>query len=537
MVGALCARSARALPLPANVGRSGASAQELLPAPIAADYMTTLASAAVDAAKTAGATYADVRLGEQHLLDVSQGNSGNPGVGLETLFTFGVRVLVNGAWAFTHGTVPSAEAVTVAAKNAVATARGYARVTPTRVEVAAESVATGTWSVPVEIDPFAVPLRDQTALLDAYASAAARVRHAGTNLYMRWIRETRVFASTEGALTIQHFRRGRPWFSCGASWGEYNFGGAFVRLQGDAIGFGSGGYELVARTGIQERIKAIAETTAHVARLPQTTLDIGRYPVVFGGPAVGTLAALTLGPALELDRALGYEADASGTSYLSPAVNVIGTQVASPLLSITAHRNLPSMNAVQWDDEGVAVRPFPLITDGRVVDYLTSRQTAPALRAVYAKQGLAIRSNGCALAPQAGDPVMVWAPHLDVAPGKTSASVDDLCRGMSKGLLITDALMLDTDHQLASGSLITGNNVMAFEVQKGKIVRRVRGNMLQFGTGQLWRSLVTLGDETTMRNGDNYPRKGQPWREITQTVSAPAALFKDMNISSANGRV
>jgi predicted Zn-dependent protease len=216
----------------------------------------------------------------------------------------------------------------------------------------------------------------------------------------------------------------------------------------------------------------------------------------------------------------------------------LGTPITSPLLTVTGHRAAPVLPAVKWDDEGVEPQPFPLITNGQLVDYHTSRQTAPALHTWYERQGMLVKSRGCAVARTAGDPVLVRAPHLAVMPGTTSANIDELCKDVSRGLLIREAHYVASDQQLSSGSIfVTG---VMFEIANGKIVRRVEGNGIEFSTAKLWKSLAAIGDVSTMRDfGDNtwgLP-KGQPWRGAAQSATAPAGLFKDVNVVATKVRV
>src|SRR5205085_1103872 len=103
---------------------------------------------------------------------------------------------------------------------------------------------TGEWATPIELDPFTVPLRDQTALLSAYQAAAMRVWHGSSGLWgtmFHWRRETRVFASTEGALTTQTLYRSEPIVRGAGDCGMGN-----VELQLPHVRAASGGYETVA---------------------------------------------------------------------------------------------------------------------------------------------------------------------------------------------------------------------------------------------------------------------------------------------------
>jgi TldD protein len=499
---------------------------------MAADGLRALAMEAITAAKDAGATYADVRVAEEQQLQLNQGPSLEPGVGVESRFSYGIRVMRDGVWAFVHGSVPSADALAVAARQAMATVRGYTQLPASRFEWAPTPVATGEWATPIHVDPFTVPLQDHSALIHAYHSAMARVHRRSDHslIGLLWLRETRVFGSTEGSLVTQRFWRSISGVHVG---GSYGGGFAFLKVPGtQAV---SGGYETAAIPAIQDEITRVTEEAVRLASLPARAIDVGRYPVVFDGSSLGMALAQTIGPALDLDRALGYEADASGTSFLSPPMALLGTTITSPLLSVTATRALPALSAVKWDDDGVEPQDYSVIQNGTLVDYHTSRQTAPALRDWYAQQKLPLRSHGCAAAPNADGVVLVQPPHLSITPGTQTATLDDLCRDMGRGILIRDAGWFGTDQQLASGAYTEFGHM--FEIEQGKVVRRIVGNGLQFMTSRLWKSLVAVGDAGTVRRGAAVVYKGQPWTAMTQTASAPAALCKDVDVISTQVRL
>jgi TldD protein len=518
--------------LPAGVGSSPLPADAFFPDPIAPLDLRHLATRAIEAATQAGATYADARIGERHLLELRNFYS-QPDVYMTSTLTYGVRVLVDGAWAFVHGSVPTVDAITTSARHAVTEARMYASLAVRRAELAPAPVATGEWATPVQVDPFAVPLRDHGAMMATYTQLSDRTPHTqlGANPVFLWTREARVFASSEGALTTQRLCGVSP--SMGVAAPEV-FG--WVNLRFPLVAATAGGYEILAdpaRHG--EAFITLAENVLRYQRLPRVSMDVGRYPVAVDGSAMGMMFGRTVATALELDRVLGEEADASGTSYLSPPLELLGTAIASPKLTVTATRALPTPSAARWDDEGVMPHDYPVISEGRLVNYHTSRWTAPALRTWYERQGQPLHSNGCAVATDAGEPPAVRAPHLSVMPSLASASLEALCRDVKDGVLVLGTEDLAIDQQFASGSISAtrdGPNVgVILKLAKGKIVARVAGNGLNTVTKKLWKEqLVALGDASTVQQTDFQTRKGMPWRESLQSTSAPAALFKDVDV-------
>jgi TldD protein len=285
---------------------------------------------------------------------------------------------------------------------------------------------------------------------------------------------------------------------------------------------------------LQDQIKAATEEAVALSQLPRRELDVGRYPVVFDGATFGAALGYTLGQACEMDRVLGYEADASGTSFLAPANEFLGAQAFSPLLTVTADRNVPDAAAVRWDDEGVVPDSFTLVKDGRLMDYQTSRQTASVLKDWYHSQHAPVRSHGGAVASNADDPIMVRTSHVSVAPSARKTSLEDLCRDMRHGILVRQGNYCTTDQQLSSASM---NFALMLEIERGKIVRRIKGAALQFSALSFWKALNAVGDASTLLKSEFSTYKGQPWKSASQSATAPAGFFKEINVISIGRRL
>jgi TldD protein len=276
------------------------------------------------------------------------------------------------------------------------------------------------------------------------------------------------------------------------------------------------------------------EYSIEIAKLPHRALDVGRYPVIFDGRTFGMVLGQTLGPALELDRITGFEADAAGTSFVTPPAEYLGQAFTSPLLTVKCNRALPSVTAVKWDDEGVEAFEYPLITAGQLNGFHASRQSVAALSEEDGLRKAQLRPQGCSVASDAGDVPLVRTPHLAVSSSATKASVEDLYKGMTRGILVLDGQGLTTDHQCANNFLnFTYWEGVWLLIEKGQIVGRLRGNAMQFGTKSMWtKQLLALGDASTVQDNDFETYKGMPAKTAAQSTRAPAGLFKDVDVIS-----
>jgi TldD protein len=526
--------------------------EDFLPAPLAPSTLQALATTAVDAARQAGASYADIRVAEHHRLAADIGR-----VLLFTNGTYGVRAMVDGVWGFSYGRDMTPDAVARCATEAVRAARVAARLTNGASRSQSrradrESMwnpppkATGEWHTPMKIDPFAVPVQAHTELASVFSGAVSRVPSiGGFGVTTDWIRETRVVAATTGTLVTQTFHRAIPDIFATV---QVRYGASSINVRIPGMRWRSGGYETLAAPELPGQYRAAADEAVRLARYPMRALDVGRHPLVLDGYAMGAILVQLIGPSAELDRVLGFESEASGTSRFT--ADRLGTPVASTLLTVTGHRAPPSVTAVRWDDEGAEAREHTVIRSGKFVGYHTDISTVSALRersqhpqqhmhqlATQTNdpaQGVASTLNGCAVAPEAERPVGVRAPHLVMASGATAHTVDDLCRDMKHGVVALNGVYFQTDHQLSSGTIDSLYGL--FEVAQGRIVRRVANAAVQFSVSRLLEGLLAVGDETTTRQCDLKMGKGMPWVECRQSATAPAALFREADVIAMRRR-
>jgi len=159
----------------------GRAAAETLVSPLQSPYsplvaaepnVKELAVVALDAAKGAGAEYADVRFVRNRNQNVSTREQRVSGVSDNETYGFGVRTLVGGAWGFAASRDLTKDEVARVAKQAVAQARANRSAQVRPVVLAPAPAVTGTWNSPIEIDPFSVAIMSaRNSALSAWRSA------------------------------------------------------------------------------------------------------------------------------------------------------------------------------------------------------------------------------------------------------------------------------------------------------------------------------------------------------------------------------
>ena len=484
--------------------------------PIQDPRVRELAFRAVEAAMSAGADYADVRL--VHTTVDRE---------VEDL-TVGVRVLVDGYWGFCGGAIWSPDEMARLGREAVLQARVMAIGPAREVDLApAPPVRDGHWEMPVDIDPLEISPYEIEDFLDSIRIFVSRF--PGFSLKKHNVTfqvQEKAFASSEGSYCTQRLHLAIPDFLL-----AYEKDGREVADWPDRLTPAGMGLELYkGGPSIREDIERLMEELKEEWALPEKPVEVGRFDVVCDAYTVARLVDETLGRATEIDRALGYEANAGGTSYLNDPGSMMGSlEVGAPSLSLRANRTERGGAAtVRWDDEGVEPDEFAIVENGVLVDYQTTREGAGWLADVYAARGRPVRSHGCARAPSAVEAPLTHRPNLVLAPGTDALDFESAVEALGNGIAIR-RLDVDLDFQGLNG-LGLGK---FYEVKDGKRVARLVGAGLLFRAPELWKALRALGGPESLQRYGLRATKGEPPQSAYHSVTAPPAVFEQLTIIDA----
>lgn len=503
-----------------------------------------LAQRAVDVAKSAGATYADARLTRtvQHRYQCDS----DPFVSHFDEVGFGVRALVDGYWGFAASPVWDADEAARLATEAVATARVNAIGGGRTVELGRIPQARGEWRTPVKRDPFAVSIEEKSDYL-LYLRVRADQLNVPIDTLLSTIhfaRQERVIATSDDALFTQTIYE-----SGGRIASTRYVDNAVQQVDARELDQAGKGWELLTDANIPEQLRHFSDMLDEKRSLAKATKPgtIGRQTLVCDGATMAAMLESTLGVATQLDRAMGYEANASGTSYLDDPLAMLGTfQAAAPLITVTANRSAPGQLAtVKWDDEGVEPHPFTLVKNGVLTDFQTTREQAAWLAPYYEKAGLTAQSHGCAASQSALHLPLQHMPNLALEPGNASASLDALVATVKEGVLVTKA-DAQTDFQSKNG-LIAGE---MRKITNGRLGPLISGVAVLFNTADFWKKISALGsvDTTGVKTSSVYEfggllgsyggrKKGQPSQATSHSVTAVASVIPEQAIVSPFAKI
>lgn len=424
---------------------------------------------------------------------------------------FGIRALYHGAWGFAASSVISLEEVPRIADLAVEIARGSASVAIEKVRLADEPVHRDRIVTARRIDPFAVPLERKTELLLGLMELVQRtpgIVRSSASLWAR--RDRKLFVSTEGTYLEFDLLAVQGDFDATArSDGRFasrSFSTPHLRT----------GYELIEEARMPEEAARIAEQAVEKVNAP--AVAPGRYDLILDPEHLSLTMHESCGHPSELDRALGYEANYAGTSFLTPDKRG-SFRYGSPHVNLVADNTEPeTLAATGYDDDGVACQKWDIVREGIFVGYCTNREVAP-------KIGEA-RSRGSNRADGWGSVPIVRIANVGLEPGQET--LDGLLADVARGIYIEGHGSYSIDQRRYNFQF--GGDAF-WLVERGRRTHMVRDVIYHGITPEFWGRCDGVADRTHRRRyGFITCGKGQPGQAGWMTHAASHARFRNIDV-------
>ena len=486
-----------------------------------------LALLAIDAAKSAGAEYADVRISRNRNQSIFTREQRVQALNDNETMGFGVRALVGGSWGFAASRELTRDEVARVARQAVEQARANRSALVRPVTLAPVSpTPDGRWRSPAKTDPFDVSVEDKVALLLAANAAALKVQGARfVNSGMFFLREEKTFASTDGTFTTQTIFRSQPTMTVTAVAPDFS---DFQSRQSTDVQPMGRGYEHVVEARLVENATRWAEEA--VQKLTAKPVDVGRYDLVLHPTHLWLTIHEAIAHPTELDRALGYEANYAGTSFVAPPEQFLGKFRYGPeFMNVQGDRSQEgSLAACGWDDEGVEPDTFLIVRNGVVNDYQTTREQAPHLDWWYKQQGRETRSHGNSYAQSWADVQFQRMPNVSLLPGEKEQGWDDLIAATDRGIAIVGEGSFSIDQQRFNAQF---GGQLFYEIRGGKITGMLKDVAYQMRTPEFWNAMDMLGGKGSyMLGGAFNDGKGQPSQSNAVSHGCVPTRHKQINV-------
>ena len=464
-----------------------------------------------------GAEYGDIRIQDSQTEQIEGEDRRIASIRDTRDIGFGVRVLYHGAWGFAASSIPSLEEVPRVADLAVEIAKGSASVALEKVRLAQESVHRDCVVTPCRIDPFTVPLEKKTDLLLNTMETLHRqsaIARSSASLWAR--RDRKLFVSTEGSHLEFDLLAGQG--DCTAT---ALYEGRFASRSFNTPHLRQG-YELIEDADLQREASRVAVQAVEKVKAP--AVDAGQYDLVLDPEHLSLTIHESCGHPSELDRALGYEANYAGTSFLT-------TEKLGSFRYGSSHVNLVADNtesetlaATGYDDDGVSCQKWDVIRDGIFVGYCTNREVAPKIGAT--------RSRGSNRADGWGSVPIVRIANIGLEPG--SATVDQLIADVKRGIYIEGHGSYSIDQRRYNFQF--GGDAF-WLIEHGRRTHMLRDVIYHGITPEFWKSCDGVADRSARRRyGFITCGKGQPGQSGWMTHAASTARFRQVQVIRGEGQ-
>jgi len=272
-----------------------------------------LADIALSLAKKLGASYADIRINRYRLESISTREKQVQNVQRGQNFGFGVRVLVKGTWGFAASPNVTEEEVRRATTEAIEIAKANSVFQRKPITLVPAPKVTTSWKSSFTKDPFNVPVDDKIQFLLKLNEAALSIKDVRfINSSMAWVNEQKFLATSDGSRIEQYLIRGNPSFTVTATdraSGDFQTRSSLLEAR-------SAGYEYIEQTDWFAEAKLAGEEA--VMKLKAKPIEPGKYDLILHPSHLFLTIHESVGHPTERDRALLWEANYAGTSFLSP---------------------------------------------------------------------------------------------------------------------------------------------------------------------------------------------------------------------------
>ena len=454
--------------------------------------MFDIATAAVEGALAAGATYADARVMVMRTESMNAMNQVVEALRQNETAGVGVRALMGSSWGFFATPTLTEAAARAAGARAAEIASASASVPGPPLQLADVPAVVADWSNEVHEHPMEVSLARKGDLL---VGVTKTMQEAGADLaassYSIWDTE-KWFVSSEGSRIAQHI------VECGAFMESTVVGDGETQRRSypGVLGhFGTRGWELVDELDLPGNALRLAEEARALLTAPvcaPATTDL-----ILASDQMALQIHESVGHAVELDRILGWEAAFAGTSWLDLA-QIGGLRFGSEVMNIVADATIPgALGSFGYDDEGTPAQRVDIVREGMWVGTLSGRDSA-ALAGVPA--GGMVRGDGYNRLP------MVRMTNVGLVPGESS--LEEMIAATEDGILMETNRSWSIDDKRLNFQF---GCEIGWEIKNGVRGRMVR-NPTYTGIGpQFWASLDMVGNDSECTVwGLPHCGKGQP---------------------------
>jgi TldD protein len=468
----------------------------------------------LDTAKLKKVPYADIRIVRRQNEEIEVKNGKVEGLMHDEDFGFGIRVLSQGAWGFACSSKVTRKEMEVVLGKALKIAKASSKAKGKEILFPSTSPVTDRYTTPISIDPFDVaPEKKIDLLLKADEIIRRNKKVKISEAFLGSYKTEKTFASTGGSYIEQEI------VECGA-------GIAATAIEGDEIqvrsypnsfrgNFATRGYEWIEKLALADRAERVAEEASQLLGAKPCPSKV--TTLILDGSQLALQVHESVGHPIELDRILGTEASYAGTSFLQPGM-VGHFKYGSDLVNVVADATYPGgLGTFGYDDEGIKAQRVPILSQGILVNLLTSRETA---------HHLGRESNGTMRADGWNRIPLIRMTNINLEPGEWT--LDQMVAGTEEGLFLTTNRSWSIDDKRINFQFGTE---VGWEIKNGKLGEMVKNPTYTGITPTFWNSCDAIADRNHWQMwGTPNCGKGEPGQVAHVGHGAAPARFRNVQV-------
>ncbi len=468
----------------------------------------------LDLAKLKKVDYADIRIVHRRTEEIGVKNGNVEAFTHDEDSGFGIRVLFQGAWGFASGSKMTKTEMEAVFAKALKIAKASSGAKGNDIFFPSVSQRTDQYRTSIDIDPFAVPTERKLNLLLSSDELIRRNKSVKiSEAFMGSYKTEKIFGSTEGSYIEQEI------VECGAgiSATAINGGEVQVRSYPNSFrgNFATKGYEWIESLALQNHAERIAEEAVQLLSAKPCPSKV--TTLIIDGSQLALQVHESIGHPIELDRVLGTEASYAGTSFIRPGM-VGQFKYGSEIVNVVADATYPGgLGTFGYDDEGVKAQRVPIISQGVLVNLLTSRETAHVLGK---------ESNGTMRADGWNRIPLIRMTNINLEPGEWT--LEEMISDTEEGVFLSTNRSWSIDDKRINFQFGTE---IGWEIKKGKTGEMIKNPTYTGITPQFWNSCDAIANRDHWQMwGTPNCGKGEPGQVAHVGHGAAPARFRNVQV-------
>ena len=474
------------------------------------DYIQNI----LDLAKLKGVEYADIRVVRRQDEEIEVKNGKVEALIYDEDFGFGIRVLSQGAWGFACSAKVNRKEMEAVLSKALKIAKASSRVKEKEIVFQSTSPAIDKYRTPISIDPFDVAIATKLNLLLKADEIIRRNKKVKiSEAFIGSYKTDKTFASTEGSYIEQEI------VECGAGISATAIEASEVQIRSYPNSFrgnfATQGYEWIEKLALADHAEKVAEEASQL--LAAKPCPSKTTTLILDNSQLALQIHESIGHPIELDRILGTEASYAGTSFIKPEM-VGHFRYGSDLVNIFADATHPGgLGTFGYDDEGIKAQKVPIISNGILVNLLTSRETA---------KPLGKESNGTMRADGWNRIPLIRMTNINLEPGEWT--LEQIIEDTEEGLFLTTNRSWSIDDKRVNFQFGTE---IGWEIKNGKLGDVVKNPTYTGITPKFWGSCDAIANKDYWQMwGTPNCGKGEPGQVAHVGHGAAPARFRNVQV-------